>query len=201
MLGSMDSAEEELRRLAEGIRRCQRCPLHVSRRHAVPGEGPAAARVMFVGEAPGAREDAVGRPFVGRAGVHFDLMLARAGLNRGDVFVTSSVKCRPPGNRRPRADELRICRESWLLRQLELVAAPLLVLLGGVAAAQVLGERRPLGEVRGQWRHWQGRRVLITAHPAAAMRFPEPRRWLEADMDTLRQALGDAPGLAEREER
>ncbi|MFW6093222.1 MAG: uracil-DNA glycosylase [Pseudomonadota bacterium] len=185
----IEARQRRLGRLASGIARCRRCPLHHGRRRAVPGTGPANARVMFIGEAPGAREDATGYPFAGRAGTWFDAMLVRAGLDRNEVFVTSAVKCRPPGNRRPRAGELRICREAWLLPQIAAVDPALLVLLGTVAAAQILGERRALGELRGRLLDVPDRRVLVTAHPAAAMRFPEPRRWLEADMELLRQWL------------
>lgn len=185
----MSGAYADLERLAQGIAVCRRCPLHQGRRHAVPGAGPATARVLFVGEAPGAREDETGQPFQGRAGGCFDEMLSRAGLTRDEIFVTSSVKCRPPGNRTPRADELRICRETWLLPQAALVKAALVVLLGGVAAASVLGERRPLAALRGEWRRWNGRRLMVTVHPAAAMRFPRPRQWMEVDMEMLRQAL------------
>jgi uracil-DNA glycosylase len=186
---SWEQEEDPLARLAHGIMQCRRCPLHEQRLHAVPGAGKRRPRVMFIGEAPGAREDETGLPFVGRAGAYLDMMLARIGLARPEIFVTGSVKCRPPRNRRPRPVELQTCREHWLGPQIEVIDPPVLVLLGGVAARQVLGERRPLGEVRGVVRFWQDRQVLITAHPAAAMRFPEPRRWLDEDFTTLQKCL------------
>jgi uracil-DNA glycosylase len=184
---------DALGRLARGIVQCRRCPLHEQRRHAVPGAGPEGARIMFIGEAPGAREDATGEPFVGRAGGYLDILLARIGLTRSEIFITGSVKCRPPGNRTPRTAELRTCRELWLAPQIAAIDPAVLVLLGGVAARQVLGERRPLAELRGPMRRWHDRHVLVTAHPAAAMRFPRPRRWLDEDFVRLQaflQALG-----------
>jgi uracil-DNA glycosylase len=180
-----------LERLARGIATCRRCPLHAQRRHAVPGAGDFARRIMLIGEAPGATEDATGQPFVGRAGAHLDGVLTGIGLTRRDVFVTGSVKCRPPGNRVPRAPELDACRAHWLLPQIEALDPKVLVLLGAVAARQVLRDRRPLGEMRGPMRSWQGRQVLVTAHPAAAMRFPRMRQWLDEDFARLQAFLQD----------
>ncbi|MFU8817455.1 MAG: uracil-DNA glycosylase [Pseudomonadales bacterium] len=180
---------QRLESLARGIVRCRRCPLHRRRQRAVPGAGSLEARIMLVGEAPGAAEDASGLPFVGRSGAYLDGMLSRIGLTRQDVFVTGSVKCRPPGNRVPRAGELRVCREHWLLPQIEALDPPLLVLLGAVAARQVLGERGPLAGLRGPLRRWCNRQVLVTAHPAAAMRFPRARRWLDEDFARLKAYL------------
>lgn len=180
---------DPLARLAGGIRQCQRCPLHDHRRHAVPGAGARRAKIMFIGEAPGAREDETGLPFVGRAGAYLDIMLTRIGLARPEVFITGSVKCRPPRNRTPRAVELRTCREHWLAPQIATIDPAVLVLLGGVAARQVLGERAPVGALRGPMRLWEDRHVLVTAHPAAAMRFPVARRWLDEDFERLQDFL------------
>ncbi len=174
-----------------GIFQCRKCRLGAGRRHAVPGEGPLGARVMFVGEAPGAREDASGRPFCGRAGEYLDRMLALAELPRDRVFITGSVKCRPPGNREPRRDELATCRGAWLERQLELVAPGLVVTLGGVGLAQVAGPDPTLAEVRGGLIHAHGRPVLPTYHPAAGMRFPRVARAMERDFETLGRLLAE----------
>jgi uracil-DNA glycosylase len=110
---TQDSRRQEnaqaLARLGVAIRRCLRCPLHESRKHAVPGEGNPRARILLVGEAPGALEDKQGRPFCGRAGKFLDGLLDRCGLKRSDVFITNSVKCHPPNNRPPRSKELQTC--------------------------------------------------------------------------------------------
>lgn len=135
----MANPHKELDRLAAGIRRCVKCRLCRERTHAVPGEGPAGAAVFFLGEAPGRNEDAAGRPFVGLAGRTLNRLLALAGLNRPDVFITSCVKCRPPHNRLPRADELTICKQAWLLEQVRLVNPRIVVLLGATAIRQLLG--------------------------------------------------------------
>lgn len=119
-----------LAHLARGIQHCRSCPLHGQRHHAVPGEGRFDARVVVVGEAPGAEEDRTGRPFVGAAGRFLDGLLQEEGSSRSDVFLTSCVKCRPPGNRTPHAQELDICARHWLLPQLDLVAPAVVVMAG-----------------------------------------------------------------------
>jgi uracil-DNA glycosylase len=126
------SPEEELEKIASEIRECVKCPLHESRKNAVPGEGPEGATVVFIGEGPGANEDEQGRPFVGSAGHNLDSLLSRAGLARKDVFITNVVKCRPPGNRRPLRNELDACH-PYLRRQLEIIRPKLVVLLGDAA--------------------------------------------------------------------
>ena len=176
---------QELDRLAFGIRRCRKCRLCHGRRHAVPGEGDPHARVMLVGEAPGATEDELGRPFVGRSGRFLDQILNECGLERESVFITSSVKCRPPGNRPPRTDELAICRQAWLNRQIELIDPRLIVLLGKTPLSQLLGEAASLIDLHGGIRDMGGRRYLITYHPAAAMRFPRIRSLMQADLKIL----------------
>ncbi len=176
---------EELRRLAGGIRRCRRCRLHETRTRAVPGEGDADAAIMFVGEGPGEKEDAEGRPFVGRSGGFLDKVLADVGLRREELFVTSSVKCRPPGNRDPRRDELTACREAWLARQIECVRPTVIVLLGLTAIECVLGEKPHLADVHGRIRRRGDIRLLPTYHPTAGMRFPHIERRLRADLKKL----------------
>jgi uracil-DNA glycosylase family 4 len=172
----------ELERLASGIRRCRRCRLHRGRRHAVPGEGKPDARIMLVGEAPGATEDEQGRPFVGRSGQFLDRVLAEVGLERESVFITSSVKCRPSRNRRPRPDELAICRQAWLDRQIELIDPQVVILLGQTPLKQLLGEQAGLKHIHGTVRSVNERRYLITYHPAAAMRFPKIRTLMRRDL-------------------
>lgn len=187
----MSCAEDELRALRHGIERCRKCRLAEGRTRAVPGEGPSGAEIVFVGEAPGATEDARGRPFCGRAGAFFDDMLDRIALQREAVFVTSAVKCRPPGNRTPRADELETCLKAWLDPQIAAIDPALIVLMGRTPIRQMLGETRPLREASGSFRRSGGRLFLLTYHPAAAMRFPEMRARMEDDFGKLRDALRD----------
>ncbi len=176
------SPAEELARLAAGIRRCRKCPLCESRTHAVPGAGDADASILLVGEAPGVLEDRTGRPFVGRSGRLLDKLLAEAHLERSRLFITSAVKCRPPNNRTPRVDELRICRETWLVGQMACIDPALVILLGRTAIRSVLGEAPTLARVHGRIRRRGGRRFVLTYHPSAALRSREVAERLRADL-------------------
>ena len=144
---------------------------------------------MIVGEAPGAQEDAEGRPFVGRAGRFLDVMLIRAGLSRDVVFITNSVKCRPPANRQPRPDELATCKQNWLDRQIELVDPRIIVLLGAQPLRQLFGEKRRLADIHGQVYADERRMYFATYHPAAAMRFPAVGRTVSRDIRHLRRLV------------
>jgi len=187
----MNNAErqEQMHTLDEGISVCTRCPLHQSRTHAVPGEGPIPADVFILGEAPGAMEDRQGRPFVGPSGRLLVPLLKVAGLSREDVYITSCVKCRPPNNRTPHAHELDTCQANWLNRQLELVNPKIIVLLGKVAIGRILQEEGSLRTLHGQVIERDGRRCLITYHPAAAFRVPQTRTSMEEDMAVLKRLL------------
>jgi uracil-DNA glycosylase family 4 len=182
-------AEQALEWMAARIRRCMRCPLHEGRRRAVPGEGSARARVMLIGEAPGANEDRCGRPFCGMSGRFLDGVLAQAGLERAALFITSSVKCRPPGNRAPHAVELSTCGRLYLMPQIDLIDPDLVVLLGKVPIRQVTGETAALGDLHGRLLRQDGRAYLPTYHPAAAMRFPGPRAAILADFRMIGRLL------------
>lgn len=183
-------AEQALSRLAGRIRRCTQCPLHEGRRHAVPGEGPARARVMLISEAPGAKEDELGRPFCRLSGRFLDKALAALGMDRKELFITSSVKCRPPGNRTPHRDELATCRRLWLEPQMAVVRPDVVVLLGKVPIGQVIGAQGSLSNLHGRVRQEGGRRYLLTYHPAAAMRFPGPMAAMQRDLRKLKRLLG-----------
>jgi uracil-DNA glycosylase family 4 len=185
----MTSKERELLRLARGAQHCHACPLHRDRIHAVPGEGPATARAILVGEAPGRREDETGRPFIGRSGKFLDGLIEEAGLDRSALFITSSVKCRPPRNRDPLTDELATCRHRWLERQIETIGPRVIVLLGRTPARQLLDETRPLKHIRRRLLDAAGRRVLLTYHPAAAMRFAWVADVLRRDLRRLAALL------------
>jgi DNA polymerase len=181
--------QERMHRLDEGIRRCVKCPLHENRTHAVPGEGPVPASVFLLGEAPGGKEDRQGRPFVGPSGRLLERLLELAGLTREQVYITSCVKCRPPNNRTPRSAELNTCQESWLNYQLDLVNPAVVVLLGRVALARTIQEKGSIRELHGRVAERDGRRYLMTYHPAAAFRVPQTRESMEEDMAGLRDLL------------
>jgi len=158
----------ELGALAARIRRCVLCDLHRSRTHAVPGEGPARARILLVGEAPGRTEDEAGRPFRGAAGKLLDQALREAGIRRDRVFITNAVKCRPPGNRRPRAQEVFACR-PYLVAQVEAVAPRVVVALGQTAVRDLFGPGASLARLRGRWGAFGGRPATGTYHPAGVL--------------------------------
>ena len=179
-----------LESIARSVRACTRCRLHRSRTHAVPGEGPATATAMLVGEAPGAAEDAHGRPFAGRAGSVLDEALKAAGLQREQLFITSIVKCRPPDNRLPRRDEWETCIGAHLQRQLAVVQPKIVCLLGGVAAQALLGDGR-VGRLRGRLLV-RGYTYFVTYHPAAAGRNPVWRTCLVQDLQKLRTHIEEA---------
>ena len=177
----------DLPSLAHGIQRCLKCRLSEERTHAVPGEGPEDAEVMLVGKAPGREEDQEGRPFVGMAGTVLDDLLEESGWKRSRLFITSVVKCRPPENRRPGQDELETCVAAWLHAQIRAVEPALIILLGAVATEAVLDRRGRLDQMAGETAVRNGRRYLVTYHPAGAMRSPERR---SAMVDQLQGAHG-----------
>ena len=159
-----------LAELSEEIWSCRKCRLWKGAKHAVPGEGPHNARLMLVGQNPGAEEDETGRPFVGRAGKFLNSILAKSSINREDVFITNIVKHVTPKNRKPMPDEIEAC-VPYLEEQLRLVKPKVVVLMGTVA--------------------WQARRepgitYVETVHPSAAMRFPKMRKRFEEDFTALR---------------
>jgi uracil-DNA glycosylase family 4 len=183
--------------LADAARSCLACPeLAATRQHVVVGDVPVSGRprLVLVGEAPGATEDETGRPFVGKSGALLDQLLGEAGLDRAEVAVLNVVKCRPPGNRTPRAPEVARC-SGWLHRQLELLDAPVVVALGLSSAKWFLGPRTVLGAVRGRPHDIDGRAVWATYHPSAAIRFGPngaPRAGLLADLTAVAGSLGGA---------
>ena len=177
---ALDS-EAALDRTARAVRACVRCRLHETRNFAVPGEGPARAGVLLVGEAPGKDEDGSGHPFVGRAGHILDRALGSAGLRRRDVYITNVVKCRPPGNRTPRADEIETCR-PYLLAQTAALRPTIIVTLGTTALRSLLGSAVELNGVRGRLLEFEGVPLLPTYHPAAVLYNRRLERVLVADL-------------------
>ncbi|MCC7106314.1 MAG: uracil-DNA glycosylase [Chloroflexi bacterium] len=171
---------EELDRLAEEIRQCQRCRLGATRTHAVPGEGDSRAEVMFIGEAPGFHEDQQGRPFVGAAGQLLNELLAGIGLRREQVFIANVLKCRPPGNRDPFPDEIATCA-PYLDRQLELIRPRVIVTLGRFSMAKIFPNPRSMREMHGRTVEYRGSTVMAAYHPAAVFRQQGLKAVLEED--------------------
>jgi DNA polymerase len=187
----LEALDEQALALERKMRRCRKCPLKDHRTRVVPGEGPASAEVMLVGEAPGKNEDEAGLPFVGQAGDYLDGLLAEIGLARDDVFVTSAIKCRPPKNRPPHVGEINTCKQ-WLDAQIALINPSTVVLMGSAAARQMLDERGKMTDLHGQIREREGRTYLLTYHPAAGMRFPDLDVQFRADFAVLKRLLESA---------
>jgi DNA polymerase len=195
---TIEEKERALAEIAEGIRTCTRCELYRTRTNAVPGEGPADARIMFIGEAPGWNEDKQGRPFVGAAGNFLNELLAKAGLKRDQVFITNIVKSRPPGNRDPLPDEIAACI-PWLERQIEVIDPDVIVTLGRFSMAQWFpGER--ISRIHGQPKR-VGRRLIVPMyHPAAALHQQTLRPTIEEDFARLPRILDEAEAARREEE-
>lgn len=186
--GPQDVAGLDWDPLRATVESCRRCPLHESRNRAVFGVGNPRARWMFIGEAPGAEEDRQGEPFVGRAGQLLTAMLQAIGFAREDVYIANVLKCRPPGNRDPRPDEVAHCR-SYLERQIELVSPALIVAVGRVAAQNLLATETALARLRGTV-HALGSRgwpLIVTYHPAYLLRSPAEKRKAWQDLLFARQ--------------
>jgi len=161
-------AADLLAEIAAGVRGCTQCRLHEKRTNAVPGTGPHTARVLFIGEGPGEQEDRRGEPFVGAAGQFLDELLASIGLDRGRVFITNVVKCRPPGNRDPQPDEIAACRE-WLDAQIALISPAVICPLGRHALTSLVPLRLSISQVHGQRLEHGGLTFFPLFHPAAAL--------------------------------
>ncbi len=179
---------ESLEAIAERIRASECCALCANRTNAVPGEGNPHAGLVFVGEGPGATEDATGRPFVGQAGKLLDDIIAAIELRREDVYITNVVKCRPPQNRTPLPDEISACM-PFLRRQLALLKPKVIVALGATAAAALLDTRKSLGDLRGKVHSYGGIPLVVTYHPAALLRNPNWKKPAWDDVRIARQLL------------
>ncbi|MHA1575862.1 MAG: uracil-DNA glycosylase [Candidatus Thorarchaeota archaeon] len=178
---------KNLRLLHDEIEGCTKCPLHETRTNAVPGEGPVDAKVMFIGEAPGAKEDETGRPFVGRSGKILIELIEGIGLSRDDIFITSILKSRPPKNRTPKRAEKEVCL-PYLEKQIELINPKVIVLLGGVAISTLIGPWK-LSDAHGSFYDGNGRTYFLTYHPAAALRFPKFKEVMKQDFTILKKKL------------
>jgi uracil-DNA glycosylase len=184
-------AAVDLDQLAELIRRCTRCDLYKTATNAVPGEGNPGADFMCVGEAPGAQEDATGRPFYGQAGQLLTKILQAVNLSREEVFILNVLKHRPPGNRNPLPEEVGACR-PYLVRQVELVAPKVILALGTFAAQSLLETKLSIGKLRGSVHRYHGIPVIVTYHPAALLRNPAWKRPTWEDVQLARRILDSA---------
>jgi uracil-DNA glycosylase family 4 len=194
-----------LKLIREDLGDCTRCKLHQQgRKQIVFGVGNPRAELMFVGEGPGADEDAQGEPFVGRAGQLLNNMIKAMGLRREDVYIANIVKCRPPGNRTPERDECETC-SPFLMRQIAVVKPKVIVALGAVAAKNLLAINAPMSELRGRWYDfkpagvrsndsaWPGARLAVTYHPAFLLRDPRQKGEAWKDLQMVMKYLGIEP--------
>jgi len=181
-----------LQLIREDLGDCTRCALHKGRNKIVFADGSPTARLMFVGEGPGADEDAQGLPFVGRAGQLLNNMIAAMGLKREEVYIANVVKCRPPGNRTPEPDEANTC-SPFLFRQIDVVRPQVLVALGATAATYLLGQRQPLAGLRGRVHAFRGCQLIVTYHPAFLLRDPRQKKEAWADLQIAMKELGLKP--------
>lgn len=195
LFGGPSEGLDSLEHVADAVRACTRCQLYKTATHGVPGEGPPDADFVVVGEAPGADEDASGRPFVGASGQLLTKILAAVNLRREDVFIANVVKHRPPGNRNPAPDEVAAC-SPYLVRQLELIRPKVILTVGNFAAQTLLGTKLGISKLRGQVHLYHGVPLIATYHPAALLRNPAWKRPTWEDVQLARRLYdrAAAPG-------
>ena len=194
----MSATPDPLQQLAMACAACRRCGLAEGRQQVVVSRGNPRARLLLIGEGPGAMEDEQGLPFVGRSGQLLDRLLAAAGIDSNrDAYICNIVKCRPPDNRKPSAQEMAACR-PWLEQQIALVDPPLILLAGATAVQGLLGIKGGITGLRGQWRPWQGRWLMPILHPSYLLRNPSerpgsPKALTLADLQLVRERLTQLP--------
>lgn len=187
---------QTMAQIADHCNRCDRCELGKNRTNAVIGRGNPTAPIMIVGEAPGQHEDEQGLPFVGRSGQLLDKILASVGLSTdGEVYISNAIRCRPPGNRPPTATELAACK-PYLLEQIRLINPKIILLTGATAVKSILGDKRGITKIRGQWMEWEGRQCMPIFHPAYLLRNPsrdvgKPKWLMWQDVQLVRQRLNE----------
>jgi DNA polymerase len=182
------SGDETLDSIRADLKDCKRCKLSPARKNIVFGSGNPNAELMFVGEAPGADEDEQGLPFVGRAGQLLTKIIEAIDLNRNDVFICNILKCRPPGNRNPEADEIAAC-EQFLFRQIASVKPKIICALGAFGAQTLLRTTESIGRLRGRLIDYRGVKLIATFHPAYLLRNPNEKRKVWEDMLVVRRYL------------
>jgi len=180
---------DTLLKTREDLGECTRCKLHKTRNKIVFGDGSPKADLVFIGEGPGADEDAQGLPFVGRAGKLLTQMIEAMGLRRGDVYICNVVKCRPPENRQPEKDEVTAC-SPFLFRQLDVLQPKVIVCLGSTAAQTLLQTNRGISHFRGEWMDFRGYKLLATYHPAYLLRNPGAKGEVWKDLQKVMAELG-----------
>lgn len=185
---SLPRSDESLEDIWNDIGECVRCPLNLSRTHIVNSEGNRQARLMFVGEAPGADEDVQARPFVGRAGQLLNKIIEAIGMKREDVFIGNVNRCRPPQNRTPTPAEAATCK-PFLLREIAVVKPEVIVVLGNTAMKNLLDTKEGITKLRGQFQDYRGIKVMPTFHPAYLLRDPSKKREAWEDMKKVRDYL------------
>ena len=190
---SGDAGRFPLEALREELGDCRRCPLHQTRHRIVFGEGAPRAELVFVGEAPGADEDAQGRPFVGRAGQLLTKIIGAMGLKREDVYICNILKCRPPGNRNPQPDEIAAC-EPFLIRQLQVIRPKVICALGTFSAHTLLKSEAPISVLRGCFHAYQGIPLMPTYHPAYLLRNPGAKKQVWEDVQMVMKLLRGEAG-------
>jgi DNA polymerase len=191
---ALDTRRTALEAIASEIAACRLCPLHEGRTQTVPGDGHPAPRICFIGEGPGADEDATGIPFVGRAGKLLTRMIEAIGLKREEVFIMNVVKCRPPGNRTPETSEIRACW-PYLERQIEAISPEVLVTLGRPATQTLLRSDLPMGKLRGRFTDFRSIPTMPTYHPAYLLRNPNAKSAAWADLKKVHGFLVTGEGV------
>ena len=192
LFGAAEAKPASIEEIAATIRACTKCRLYATATNAVPGEVNPHAELVCVGEAPGANEDATGRPFVGQAGQLLTKILAAINLRREDVFICNVLKHRPPGNRNPLPDEVAAC-SPYLVQQLEVIRPKVIVAFGTFAAQTLLNTRLPIGKLRGSVHRYYGMPLIVTYHPAALLRNPAWKRPTWEDVQLARRILDSVP--------
>jgi len=182
------AVRESLEDIRADLGDCRRCKLCESRTKIVFGSGSPAARVLFVGEAPGRDEDLQGEPFVGEAGQLLTKMISAMGFTREEVYICNVLKCRPPGNRNPEPDEIACC-SPFLLRQVQAIAPQVIIALGTFAAQTLLSSREPIGRLRGKLHDYHGIPLMPTFHPSFLLRSPEKKRDAWSDLQQVMKLL------------
>lgn len=180
---------EALHALSLEAANCRQCPLAQTRKNVVFGEGSLSAQVVFVGEAPGAEEDEQGLPFVGRAGQLLTNIITAMGLTRKEVYICNILKCRPPGNRNPLPEEIRLC-EPFLKRQLQMISPGVICALGKFAAQTLLKTETPISALRGRFQMYEGIKLMPTYHPAYLLRNPSAKKQVWEDVQRIMQEIG-----------
>jgi DNA polymerase len=193
----MGNVEKELEKIWFQIKNCDRCPLHKNRKNAVPGEGHWKNRIMLIGEAPGFNEDEQGRPFVGRAGKLLEEFFEFIGKKREEVFITNVVKCRPPKNRQPEEDEIKVCTSLYLDKQIELIKPKLIVCLGNVSANYIFEKfglkfesiSKQHGKVFSISNLFLQTKIIATYHPAAILRNQNLMEAAKEDWKVIKECI------------